>query len=293
MKAGLKVVADEELQFSVDTLNSIYGDGFIHCESQAGFQDLYFGHVDFHGSVDGKLHVSDLKTGWGSNEDHIAQQEGYALALLDEAREGKWPRITDHNNATLHLVWEDQKYHYSWDTTYDKAKAKIMEILAKRLTPGVKPRANKNCQWCKNLAECEAVNHEIVSIVSSGLPTKFESPEDLSKAMIIGDLVSVWSKKVKELGLAHVKDGNELPNFKHSKCRGREIAPNLKEAWLACKPALEKEYGKKAKEKFLEACTVSSSKLRKMFSGKEFPAEKIMKRGESFYRLQCKKKLIK
>ena len=291
MKKELSV-ADEAARFSLDYVISIVGENYIHNESKAEYQDLYFGFVDAWASVDGKLNIFDLKTGWGVSEDHLAQQIGYALALLDMARDGKWPSIKDHNNATMHLIWEDQRRTYSWDTTYDKAKGKVMEILAKRMTPDVKPRANKNCQWCKSLTECDAVNHEIMAVVKAGLPTKFESPEELSRAMMVGDLVSTWSKSIKELGLKHIKAGNELPNYKHSLCKGREIAPDLKDAWKACKAALEEEYGDKAKDKFLEACNVSASKLRKMFTGKDFPADKVMKRGEPFYRLTCKKKLI-
>lgn len=289
----MKTVTDEALDYSLSILNTIYGDGYIHCESIANFGDVYFGHVDFHGVVDGRLHVADLKTGWGNNEDYIAQQEGYALALLWMAREGKWPNIKDHDTATMHLVWEDQRYHYSWETSYLEAEAKIMRIIAQRLTPGITPQPNKNCQWCKNLTECEAVNHEIVTLVSSGLPTKFETPEHLSKAMMIGDLVAAWSKNVKELGLAYIKEGNTLPDFKHSLCKGREVAPDLKDAWQACRSALEEEYGDGAKDKFLEACKVSAPKLRKLFTGKEFPAESVMKRGEPYYRLSCKKKLLR
>ena len=289
----MKTEIDEAAEYSLGVLTTIFGDEYIYCETQACFGQVYCGWVDFFGVVDGRLHVADLKTGWGSNEDHLAQQEGYALGLLDMARNGELPKIKDHDNATMHLIWEDQRYHYSWDTTYEKAKGKIMEIIAKRLTPGIKPRANKNCQWCKELTSCEAVNHEIVTLVSSGLPTKFESPEQLSQAMMIGELVTTWAKNVKELGVAHIKAGNDLPNYKHSLCKGREISPELKDAWKACRGALEEEYGDGAKDKYLEACNVSASKLRKMFSGKEFPAENVMRRGEPYYRLSCKKKLIR
>ena len=289
----MKTVTDEALDYSLGVLNAIYGEEYIYCESVANFGDVYFGHVDFWGVVNGRLHIADLKTGWGNNDDYTAQQIGYALALLDMARNGKWPKIKDLKTATMHLVWEDQRYHHQWDTTYESAKAKIMEIIAKRLTPGIAPQANKNCQWCANLTGCEAVNHEIVTLVSSGLPTKFESPEQMSKAMMLGELVSSWSAKVKELGLAHIKAGNSIPDFKHTLCKGRETSPDLKEAWQACRASLEEEYGDGAKDKFLEACKVSAPKLRKLFTGKEFPAETVMKRGEPYYRLSCKKKLLK
>lgn len=289
----MKKETDEALAYSLGVLNEIYGDGFIHCETQACFDDVYCGWVDFHGTVDGRLHVADLKTGWGSNDDHEAQQEGYAVALLWGAREGIWPNIKDYENATCHLIWEDQRYHHQWDVSFDKAKAKVMEIIAKRLSPSAKPKANKNCQWCKELPECDAVIHEIVQVVNEGLPTNFESPESLSKAMMVGELLTAWSKQVKELGQAFIKEGNDIPNYKKTLCKGRESNPDLKEAWAACRDSLEEEYGEGAKDKFLEACTVSASKLRKMFSGKEFPAENVMRRGEPYYRLSCKKKLIR
>ena len=292
--AGMKKelsVQDESARFSMDYLISVVADRYIHNESKVEYQDLYFGYVDAWASVDGNIHLFDLKTGYGSTEDHVAQQEGYALALLNGAREGAWPSVTNTKTATLHLIWEDQRRTWTWTVSYEQAKAKVMEILAKRMTPDIKPRANKNCQWCAKLTECEAVNHEVIEAVRSGLPRKFDNPDHLSRAMMVGDLATAWAADIRKLGAKHVAEGGELKDYRHSRCKGREVAPELKDAWAACKEPLEAEHGENAKDIFLTVCKVSVSKLRNLFKGKDFPVE--LKRGEPYTRLTCKKRLLK
>jgi len=294
MKTEL-IVQDEAARFSMDYLISVVCDGYIHNESKAEYQDLYYGYVDAWASVDGHIHIFDLKTGWGSTEDHVAQQEGYALALSDGSREGKWPSVTDTKTATLHLIWEDQRRTWTWTVSYEQAKAKVMEILAKRMTPDIKPRANKNCQWCAKLTECEAVNHELMEVVKAGLPTKFDTPEELSRALMVKDLVKPWGEGLQKIAIKHHEAGGELPGWNLSKVKGREKAPPLKEAWGAVKPSLIAKHGslEAAQNEFLKCCRLVVGKFRGLDYEDNFPAEHIMERGESYYRLTCKKRLIK
>jgi hypothetical protein len=287
------IVKDEAADFSCGAVNRAVGSAKVYVETKVEFQELYSGWVDAFAIRDGVIHVFDLKTGWGSDEDYTAQQEGYALGLLDMAKEGKLPDVTDTENAVMHLIWEDQRRVYTWETTYTVAKALVMEILAKRMTPDIKPRANKNCQWCEKLPNCEAVNHEILALVNSQFPTRFETPEQLSKANVIGGLLKAWADTVQKLCNKHIADGGVLPDYKHSLCKGREIAPSVKDAWAACKDSLEAEHGENAKEVFLTTCSVSAPKLRGLYKGKDFPAESIMGRGTPYYRLTCKRKLLK
>jgi len=303
--AGLEIAElDEAGAFSIDYINSVVGSSFVFVETKAEYKDMYFGYVDAWASVEGHLHVFDLKTGWGSNPDHTAQQEGYCLALLDMAKEATLPivgevdteqTLEDTDTATLHLIWEDQRRTYRWETTYSLAKALVMEIIAKRLAPNPTPCANKNCQYCQNLTSCEAVNHELVEVVRAGLPTNFTSPEDLAKANQLRDLFNAWGKKIHEITIAHIADGKELPGFSYTKVKGKEKAPHIKDAWAMCKEALMKMCGNesKAKDKMLEACSLSPSKFRALFKGEEFPAQSIMRRGEPYYRLITKKRTIK
>lgn len=300
---------DEAGAFSIDYINSVVGSSFVFVETKAEYKDMYFGYVDAWASVKGHLHVFDLKTGWGSDPDHLAQQEGYCLALLDMAKEstlpvggdgdGQFPDVEqtleDTDTATLHLIWEDQRRTYRWETTYSLSKALVMEIIAKRLAPDPTPRANKNCQYCQNLTSCEAVNHELVEVVRAGLPTNFTSPEDLAKANQLRDLFNAWGKKIHEITIAHIADGGELPGFSYAKVKGKEKAPHIKDAWAMCRDALTEMCGSeaKAKDKMLEACSLSPSKFRALFKGEDFPAQSIMRRGEPYYRLITKKRTIK
>ena len=293
---------DEAGAFSIDYINSVVGGSFVFVETKAEYKDMYFGFVDAWATRDGHLHVFDLKTGWGSDPDHTAQQEGYCLALLDMAKEKTLPdgpsdldTPRDTDTATLHLIWEDQRRTYHWETTYGLAKALVMEIIAKRLAPNPTPCANKNCQYCQNLTSCEAVNHELVEVVRAGLPTSFTSPEDLAKANQLRDLFNAWGKKIHEITVAHIADGGELPGFSYTKVKGKEKAPHIKDAWAMCRDALTEMCGSesKAKDKMLEACSLSPSKFRALFKGEEFPAQSIMRRGEPYYRLITKKRTIK
>lgn len=293
MKTEL-IVQDEDARFSMDYLISVVADRYIHNEFKAEYQDLYYGYVDAWASIDGQIHIFDLKTGWASNADHVAQQEGYALGLMNMAKEGKLPSVTDTNTATLHLIWEDQKRTFTWTVSYEQAKAKVMEILAMRMTPDIKPRANRNCQWCSHLNECEAVNHELMEVVKAGLPTKFDTPQDLAYALMVKDLVKPWADGIQKLAIKHIDEGGELPGWKWSKVKGREQAPELKDAWAAVKGSLETKHGKEgAKDEFLKCCKVVAGKLRGLAYEKDFPGDHIMKRGEPYYRLTCKKRLIK
>ena len=305
---------DEAGAFSIDYINSIVGSSFVFVETKAEYKDMYFGFVDAWASVEGHLHIFDLKTGWGSNPDHTAQQEGYCLALLDMAKEatlpvggatgedgddGQFPDVeqtlADTDTASLHLIWETQRRTYRWETTYSLAKAIVMEILAKRLSPDPTPRANKNCQYCQNLTSCEAVNHELVEVVRAGLPTSFKSPEELAKANQLKDLFNAWGKEIHKITIAHIADGGELPGFSYTKVKGKEKAPHIKDAYAMCRDSLIEMCGSeiKAKDKMLEACSLSPSKFRALFKGEEFPAESIMRRGEPYYRLTTKKRTIK
>jgi len=169
-----------------------------------------------------------------------------------------------------------------------------MEILAKRMTPDIKPRANKNCQWCTHLNDCEAVNHELMEVVKAGLPTKFDTPDDLSRALMVKDLVKPWADGIQKLAIKHIEEGGELPGWKWSKVKGREQAPELKDAWGAVRESLESKHGKDgAKDEFLKCCKLVVGKFRGLDYEEQFPAEQIMKRGEPYYRLTCKKRLIK
>jgi len=293
MTKTVKKVEDEAAKFSIDCLNKEIGSAYIHCETLVAYEELYEGWVDAWAVKDGRLHVFDLKTGWGSDPDYAAQQEGYALAILNMAKKGMWPEIKDTDSATIHLIWEDQRRTYTWETKYDIAKALIMEILAKKMSPDSTPRANKNCQWCANLNSCEAVNHEIMEVVKAGLPTSFNSPEDLSRALMVKDLIKPWSDGIQKLAVKHIEEGGELPGWKWSKIKGREVAPELKDAWAAVRESLEVKHGDKAKDEFLKCCKVVAGKLRGLDYENEFPAEHIMKRGEPYYRLTCKKRLLK
>jgi len=132
-------------------------------------------------------------------------------------------------------------------------------------------------------------------VVRAGLPTNFTSPEDLAKANQLRDLFNAWGKKIHEITIAHIADGKELPGFSYTKVKGKEKAPHIKDAWAMCKEALMKMCGNesKAKDKMLEACSLSPSKFRALFKGEEFPAQSIMRRGEPYYRLITKKRTIK
>jgi|15BtaG_2_1085339.scaffolds.fasta_scaffold00800_18 hypothetical protein len=290
---------DENAKYSIDSLNREVGSAYIHCETEVCYDTMFYGFIDAWAVVKGKLHIFDLKTGWASTDaDHLAQQEGYALALLNMAKKGMWPEITDTDNAILHLIWEDQRRTYSWDTTYNLAKCLVMEILAKRMSPDSKPAANKNCQYCERLNSCEAVNHELMEVVKlitcEDLPTRFKSPEELSRGLMVKDIVLAWCGGMQKLGVAHVKAGGELPGWTSSLVKGREQAPDLKDAWEAVKPSLEAKHGKGgAKDEFLKCCKVVAGKLRGLDYEEDFPAEHVMKRGEPYYRLICKKRLIK
>tara|TARA_R100001129_G_scaffold14858_2_gene9538 strand:+ start:3435 stop:4295 length:861 start_codon:yes stop_codon:yes gene_type:complete len=269
---------DEDVLFGMEYLQEICGDRPVVAERYVEYKGIFGGYMDAFCRIDDTVHIFDPKTGFTSAEHYKPQLAGYALASMEEEGVDK---------AVCHLIMWEQRHTCSWDLTKEQAAAEVMEIIAQHQNPDSKPHPNKYCQWCANLTSCEGVSREVAEVLVSGLPTHFDSKEELGRAMHVRKLVTAWCDGVKKLADAQSKEGGSLPGWKIAKVKGRDKISDLnKHAVRDC----VLEYI--SPDEFLECCTISMSKLKAKFPDQDLPFAHLIEKGSSFFRYEPEKDLI-
>ena len=108
----------------------------------------------------------------------------------------------------------------------------------------------------------------------------FTNPDDLSEALALAKKWKTWAEAVEKAAKKHLTNGGKLKGWMFQKRNGREtISPSK---------AHEAIYSRMGSEKFMEACSVSTKKLRTIweenFTG-DFPAENLITRSQDTFAL--------
>jgi hypothetical protein len=259
----------EEIKWAKETVDAMISKSDpIEVEVKLSFMDskfkeLYFGHGDI---VNGPR-LFDLKT--GERHAYWLQMAGYALALMDQR---------GYEKVDVHLLYSRYRKVDSYTITRAQAEPPIMDIIIRSKDPDAQYKPNEFCGWCEKRAICPALadkveiiqKHEDWGLESYRIDEIEKNPEQLSKAVRLARLMSVWSYAIMDLA----KTFDEIPGYKWKEVKGRR---SLKDALATYKKS------ELTVDEFLRACNVSLSSLEKAYKdkgltlkeAKEFIAENL------------------
>tara|TARA_R100000152_G_C6774699_1_gene202633 strand:+ start:1702 stop:2541 length:840 start_codon:yes stop_codon:yes gene_type:complete len=237
------------------------------CEIVSGVGEGVYGYADL---IAGE-HIFDLKSGGIAPEPgYRAQLSGYALSHME---------ATFRDYVWCHELYIDAKYHRQYKVTLEEARETVDKILTAHLDPKSEPVACSFCKWCRHSLSCPALIEDIEDDEMKNFD--LENPDQLSEALKVAKRLKVWCEAVEKAAKTHLHDGGELDGWRFQQRKGREsIDP--REAHQAL-------YSRMGSDKFMAACTVNLTKLRKIwdehYNEDEFPIENLIVRSKDTFAL--------
>ena len=216
-------------------------------------------------------HIVDLKSGGIAPEPgYRAQLSGYALAYME---------ATFRDYVWCHELYIDAKYHRYYKVTIQEARETVDSIVSAHLDPDSEPVACSFCKWCKHNLTCPALVDGIEEVDMTNFD--LTKPQQLSEALVLAKRLKVWCEAVEKAAKTHLNNGGDLKGWRFQKRSGREsIDPRAAHKQL---------YSRMGSDKFMEACSVNLTKLRKIweefYQGEDLPIEDLIKRSKDTFAL--------
>lgn len=235
-------------------------------------------HVDI---VDFKFGVGEI-----DDADMNIQGQAYLLGVMD-----KFPEL---KTATVHFIIprrdEVLTHNYSKEEMEDirlriniivsKAEAEVSERKAIPNTEG--------CKYCKHKLECPALSDKLLPLAKkygasvedfemtlwdSYAPEKVENPAILAKMLNVASVVDKWQAAAKKQALKlAVEQGEEIPGYDLHYRNATLKIENAQEAYDALEHIMDAD-------DFMSACSVSITKLAKVYGDKMERGQKKHARG--------------
>ena len=243
---------DEGVLWAVDYVMDVTetSAGNVETETKVSYRKggkvVTFGYLDAY--CDG--HLFDLKTGHVSR-DYVPQMAVYAAALCQR---------DSLDGVTIHVLYSESRTAYSAHISAGDAKSIIDDIVS-RAKSSEEEIPCDYCSWCGRKGECVAIRRTVMSVVDfaeQGLPSvdsisSVTNPLTMSKLKDVAGVAKVWVDAVNK----HATTFNNMPNYK----------------LVAKKPSVEitntlKAFASVPREIFLEACSISFSKLASVYAKK-------------------------
>ena len=186
--------------------------------------------------------------------DYKEQMAAYALGIM----QANWlPAIK------CHLLFGESKKAVTHYFTFAEAQ-KIVNDTIKFGESGAPPNPCDYCNWCGKVKDCPAMLERANAITAAREDWKLEqyhsseiqSPEDMSKALRLAREISKWCEAVEYHAKQLAVMNNGLPGYKIQERKGKRVITDISNA---CKlSGIDPD-------KFIEACTVSMTKLEDLY----------------------------
>ena len=241
---------DPEVQWAADYIGDIiqpYPDEVV-IESRVTVEmngkELTFGHADAYC----RNSLFDLKTGH-QQRNYGPQMAVYALGLMQK---------NGYKEMNIHLLYSALKKVHAYTITREEAEKEVFDTVKKCENPTKAPKPCDYCGWCAHRLRCTALNDSAM-IMSGGL----EYPEDMNLAEVkdpatmgkfkaVADALKTWIDAVSE----KAKEFNEIDGYRKCTRKGSKKLDSVGDIL---------EMIDLPKEKLSECCTISYSKLLKLY----------------------------
>lgn len=252
-----------------------------------------FGTVDVVIIKGDHVDVVDYKFGRGEIDDSDINIQGqaYLLGVMD-----KFPKL---KTATVHFIIprRDEILTHSYKREdMEDIRLRINLIVEKAEVENAEAIPNsEGCRYCKHKLSCPALSDKLLPLAKkysesvtdfemtlwgNYSPEKVEDPMVLSRMLNVAAVVDKWQAAAKKQALKlAVEEGEEIPGYNLHYRNATAKIENGQEAYDAISDLL-------TPDEFMDACSVSVSKLAKAYAEKLPRGEKKTARGAIETRLE-------